>query len=236
VFVEKPLALTVDEVMEIENAISAVNPAPFLMMGFNRRFSPAVLQIREFIAPVHAPLSVMIRFSSGFIPPEHWIHDETVGGGRLIGEACHAIDLATFLTGSPPVRVYAESVGGRSASEITDDQCFITLRHANGSISSIGYLSGGDRAFPKERVEIFGGGRVAVIDDFREVTTCVDGKLRRKKYLSQDKGYKAEMEVLAKTLISGTPSPISWEEIRSVSLASILAVRSIREGIAFEVR
>jgi predicted dehydrogenase len=127
-------------------------------------------------------------------------------------------------------------VGGRSASEITDDQCFITLRHANGSISSIGYLSGGDRAFPKERVEIFGGGRVAVIDDFREVTTCVDGKLRRKKYLSQDKGYKAEMEVLAKTLISGTPSPISWEEIRSVSLASILAVRSIREGIAFEVR
>lgn len=235
VFVEKPLALTVEEVFEIEDALLGASPTPILMMGFNRRFSPAASQVKAFFSTNRSPLTLSIRFNAGHIPPDHWIQDETVGGGRLIGEACHAIDLATFLSGSPPVRVYVEAIGGLHAPEITDDQCFMTLRHANGSISSIGYLAGGDKAFPKERVEVFGGGKVAVIEDFREVITCVNGKLKRKRYLAQDKGHKTEMEVLARTLITGGPSPTPWEEVRSVSLASILAVRSIREGVPLEV-
>jgi predicted dehydrogenase/threonine dehydrogenase-like Zn-dependent dehydrogenase len=236
VFVEKPLALTVEELEEIELALMAApEPKPVLMIGFNRRFSAAAVKVREFFDTVRGPLTVSIRFNAGTIPAEHWTQDEIIGGGRIIGEACHAIDLATFLTGSPPVRVFAESVGGPNAPAVTDDQCFITLRHANGSVSSIAYLAGGDKAFPKERVEVLGGGRLAVIDDFREVITSSGGKAKKTRGWQQDKGHREEVAAFARVLGEGGSSPISWEELRAVSLASLLAVRSIREGVALEV-
>ncbi|HEY1343146.1 MAG TPA: bi-domain-containing oxidoreductase [Bryobacteraceae bacterium] len=236
VFVEKPLALTVEELEDIESVLVSVpEPRPMLLVGFNRRFSPAAIQVKQFFAPVNAPLTVSIRFNAGPIPAEHWTQDESIGGGRIIGEACHAIDLATFLTGSPPVRVFAESVGGAEAPAVTDDQCFLTLRHANGSISSIAYLAGGDKAFPKERVEVMGGGRLAVIDDFREVITSSGGKTKKSRAWGQDKGHRAEVTEFARILAEGGISPIPWTELRAVSLASILAVRSIREGMPFEV-
>lgn len=237
VFVEKPLALSADEILEIEQALHERGAeAPLVMVGFNRRFSPAARQARELFAQVKAPLTVSVRFNAGTIPPDHWTQDERTGGGRIIGEACHGIDLATYLVGSPPVRVFAESIGGPNAPEVTDDQCFITLRHANGSVSSIAYLAGGDRAYPKERVEILGGGRLAVIDDFKVLETSVGGKRGKKRGWQQDKGHRAEIEAFAEALTRGGPAPISWNEIRAVSLASILAIRSIREGIPFEIR
>ena len=112
---------------------------------------------------------------------DSWMQSEKVTGGRIIFEACHAMDTVTYLTGSPVVRVYAESIGGPCAPEITDDQCFITTRHANGSISSIAYLSGGDKAVPKERIEVLGGGKMAIIDDFREVLIASNGKIKKQK-------------------------------------------------------
>ncbi|MEJ2369177.1 MAG: alcohol dehydrogenase, partial [Acidobacteriota bacterium] len=121
------------------------------------------------------------------------------------------------------------------APAVTDDQCFITLRHANGSITSIGYLAGGDKAFPKERVEVIGGGRIAVIDDFKNVTTVAGGKTKTYKGGRQDKGHRAELKAFAAALTERDAWPISWKELRAVSLASILAVRSIREGVPFEV-
>ena len=236
VFVEKPLALTSEEVDEIETALAdSPQPKPLLLVGFNRRFSPAAVRVREFFANVAAPITVSVRFNAGSIPHDHWTQDENVGGGRIIGEACHGIDLATFLTGSPPVRVYAESIGGISAPKITDDQCFITLKHANGSVSQIVYLAGGDKAFPKERVEVFGGGRVAIIEDFRKLTFCSDGKLRHHKMRTQDKGHSAEIERFALSITKGETVPIPWNELRSDSMAAILAVRSLREGVPFEV-
>jgi predicted dehydrogenase/threonine dehydrogenase-like Zn-dependent dehydrogenase len=235
VFVEKPLALSVEELAAIEAALREKgDSAPLLMVGFNRRFAPAAGRVRQVFAGASEPLTVAIRFNSGEIPPEHWTQDELLGGGRIIGEACHAIDLATYLVGSPPVRVFAESIGGRGAPAVRDDQCFITLRHASGSVSSVAYLSGGDKAFPKERVEMFGAGRVAVIEDFRETVTCIGGKTQ-KVGRRQDKGHGAELAAWTRSLKAGGASPISWEELRSVSLASILAVRSLREGIPFEV-
>jgi predicted dehydrogenase len=237
VFVEKPLALTIDEIEEIAATLASCSEQrPLLMVGFNRRFSPAAAKVRTFFSNVTAPITVSVRFNSGAIPPEHWTQEEMVGGGRIVGEACHGIDLATFLTNSPPVRVFAESIGGPNAPGITDDQCFITLRHANGSISHIAYLAGGDKAFSKERVEVLGGGRVAIIDDFRDVTLCSNGKLKRHKSRSQDKGHAAEIERFALSLTKGEPAPITWNELRSVSIAAILAVRSIREGVPFEVQ
>ncbi len=235
VFVEKPLALTALEVARIEQALAGSDEPPLLTVGFNRRFSPAARRLKEHFAEVPAPLTLSIRFNAGPIPPDHWTQDEEVGGGRIVGEACHAIDLATFLTGSPPVRVHAESVGGENRPAVTDDQSFILLRHADGSVSSIGYLAGGDPAFPKERVEVFGGGRVGVIEDFREVVTVAGGKTSRSKALGQDKGHRAEIERFAEALIAGAPAPIPWQEIRAVSLASIPAVRSLREGVPFEI-
>jgi predicted dehydrogenase len=189
---------------------------------------------KQFFADVAAPITVSIRFNSGPIPADHWTQNESIGGGRLIGEACHGIDLATHLVGSVPVRVYAESVGGPNAGTIRDDQCFITVRHANGAISSIAYLAGGDKSFPKERIELIGGGKIAVIDDFRHITTCAAGRTKHQKLGHQDKGHSAEIEAFAASLRTGA-APIPWEELRAVSLASLLVVQSLREGTPFDV-
>jgi len=234
VFAEKPLGLSVEEVASVESALTEASDR-VLMVGFNRRFSPAALAVRSFFRDVAQPLTIGVRFNAGAIPPEHWTQSLEEGGGRIIGEACHGIDLACFLAGSPPVRVFAESVGGPSAPRVTDDQCFITLRHANGSVSSVAYLAGGDRACGKERVEVLGGGRMAVIEDFRTVTTASGGRVRTKRRWSQDKGHLAELRAFATAVQSGGPWPISWPELRAVSLAAILAVRSLREGVPFDI-
>jgi predicted dehydrogenase/threonine dehydrogenase-like Zn-dependent dehydrogenase len=236
VFTEKPLCLTVDELTEIEAVLNESGQGdPLLMVGFNRRFAPASLVVKQFFQDHEGPLTISIRFNAGAVAADHWTQDEEIGGGRLIGEACHAIDLATYLAGAPPVRVYAESVGSPHAEAITDDQCFITLRHANGSISSVAYMAGGDKAFPKERVEVMGGGRVAVIEDFREVVTCRGGRTKRTARWSQDKGHAAEVLRFAEALVKGGPAPISWDELRAVTLAALLAVRSLRESVPFDI-
>jgi predicted dehydrogenase/threonine dehydrogenase-like Zn-dependent dehydrogenase len=236
IFVEKPLCLTQEELAQIERALAeAGDRAPLLMVGFNRRFSPAAAEVRRFFADATSPLAVSIRFNAGPLPSDHWLQDDAEGGGRIIGEACHGLDLATFLVGSPPVRVFAESIASPHAATTTDDQCFITLRHANGSISNVAYLAGGDKSFPKERIEIIGDGRVAVIDDFRTLTTCRAGRTSRTRLRGQDKGHRAEIAAFAQLLSEGGPAPIPWEDLRSVTLASILAVRSLREGVPFEV-
>jgi predicted dehydrogenase len=130
------------------------------------------------------------------------------------------------------VRVFAESVG---AGGVSDDQCFITLRHGNGSVSSIGYLAGGDKAFPKERVEVLGGGRVAVIDDSRSVTLVAGGRTKTSRLGGQDKGHRAEVAAFARAVAGGGEWPIPWADLKAVTLATLLAVRSIREGVPFEV-
>ncbi|MBS3822176.1 MAG: bi-domain-containing oxidoreductase, partial [Phycisphaerae bacterium] len=230
VFVEKPLALTIDEVAKVEDSLaSAGEAAPMLMVGFNRRFSPAAQLVRKHFVRVNQPLTVTFRFNAGDIPADTWIQNEREGGGRIIGEACHAIDLATYLVGSVPVRVYADCIGGPDAPDITDDQAFITLHHANGSVSSVGYLAGGDRGMPKERVEVLGGGRMAVIDDFRAVQLASDGQVKTHK--ATGKGHAEEVAAFADAIRTGGRAPIAWEELKAVSLASILAVRSMREGV-----
>jgi predicted dehydrogenase/threonine dehydrogenase-like Zn-dependent dehydrogenase len=237
-FVEKPLCLTLEELNEIVSVYSSLitqNSSLILMVGFNRRFAPAAKIVKDFFSTVNQPITVSIRFNAGAILIDDWTQDEEIGGGRIIGEACHGIDLATFFAGSPPVRVFAESVGGLNAPTVKDDQCFITLRHENGSISSVAYLAGGDKAFPKERIEVIGGGRIAVIDDFREVTLCSEGRIKKTRISGQDKGHREEVEAFAKSLSTGQASPILWEDLKRVTLASILAVRSLREGIPFDI-
>jgi len=242
VFVEKPLCLTLDELLRIEEALHDQQQDPrILMVGYNRRFSPAARAVRDVFRAKgrcekdSPPLTVSIRFNGGIIPADHWTQDECIGGGRIVGEACHAIDLATYLTRSVPVRVFAESIGGPNAPQVTDDQCFITLRHANGSVSSIGYLSGGDKAYGKERVEVVGDGKVAVIDDFRRAEACVAGRRKKLWRGRLDKGHQAELRVLAEAITGSEGAPIPWDELRAATVASILAVRSLREGVPLEI-
>ncbi len=162
----------------------------------------------------------------------NWTQRPGVGGGRLIGEACHGIDLATFLVGSVPTRVYAAAVANAAG---TDDECFITLHHECGGVSSIAYLAGGDRALAKERVEVIGGGRAAIIDDFRALTTYAEGKTERQRRRGQDKGHAAAFDAFERYLFGEAEAPIPWAELRAVSRATILAVASLRSGAPQDV-
>lgn len=236
VFVEKPLSLTLEDIYRLDQLISSIDErGPILMVGFNRRFSPTAIKVKEFFSLTSFPLTVSIRFNAGSIPANQWAHDPSIGGGRIISESCHGIDLATYLVGSPPTRIFAQSIGGVTAPEITEDQCFITVRHANGSVSSIAYLAGGDKAFPKERVEVMGSGKIAIIEDFKDVITCVSGKIKKYKAREQDKGHQTEINLFSSAVKNGAKSPIPWQEVRSVSVASILAVKSLSEGMPFDV-
>jgi predicted dehydrogenase len=229
VFVEKPLCIREEELEAIAATVEELGErCPILTVGFNRRFAPATAAVRKFLAGA-GPLSVSFRFSPGPIPPEHWTQDEDVGGGRIVGEACHAIDTCTAIVGAPPVRVHAESVAREGGLLTTDDRVLVTLRHADGSISSVSYQAGGDKAFPSERIEVFGGGRTAVIDAWDQVELWSGGKPARSRG-GKDKGHRGELEAFLRACREGGSWPIPWDHLYGVARATLLAVRSLREG------
>jgi predicted dehydrogenase/threonine dehydrogenase-like Zn-dependent dehydrogenase len=232
VFVEKPLCIRAEELERVAACVEELGDhCPLLTVGFNRRFAPATKRVTEFFAGVR-PLSLSYRFSPGYIPGDHWTQDEEVGGGRIVGEACHAIDTCVAIAGSPPVRVYAESVAKSGGIETSDDRVFITLRHTDGSISSISYQTGGDSAFPAERIEVLGGGRTAVIDAWQNVELWRNGKLERSS-AKKDKGHQWEFAAFLSACRTGGPAPIPWDQLYGVTWASLMAVRSLREGSPF---
>ena len=232
VFVEKPLCISLPELDEIESCIRELGDrCPLLTVGFNRRFAPATAVLKDHFRNI-APLSLSYRFSPGHIPSDHWTQDMEVGGGRIVGEACHAIDTCVAIADSPPEKVYAESVAHSGDAETTDDRAVITIRHRNGSVSSISYQCGGDRAFPAERIEVFGGGRTAVIDAWDRIELWTVSRCRRSSG-RKDKGHKAEFEAFIEACRKGGAWPISWEHLHGVTWASLMAMRSRREGIPF---
>jgi predicted dehydrogenase/threonine dehydrogenase-like Zn-dependent dehydrogenase len=232
VFVEKPLCIRAEELERITACIEELGDhCPLLTVGFNRRFAPATKRVKEFFAGVR-PLSLSYRFSPGYIPGDHWTQDEEVGGGRIVGEACHAIDTCVAIAGSPPVKVYAESVAMSGGIETSDDRVFITLRHADGSISSISYQTGGDSTFPAERIEVLGGGRTAVIDAWQEMQLWRNGKLERLS-AKKDKGHQEEFAAFLSACRDGASAPIPWDQLYGVTWASLMAMRSLREGYPF---
>jgi len=230
VFVEKPLCITLDELREIDACVNDLGGScPLLTVGFNRRFAPGLSALKAHFRDVSSPLSISYRFAAGPLPKNHWTQDAEVGGGRIIGEACHAIDVCTVLAGSPPVKVYAESAASESRADTTDDQVFISMRHANGCVSSVSYQSGGDRAFPGERVEVFGGGKVGTIDHWGAIELWSGGRQRTANG-GRDKGHSSEFKAFLDVLQHGGSWPIAWDDIRATTLASFAAVRSLRDG------
>lgn len=232
VFVEKPLALNYDELVKVMRTQQITQQR--LMVGFNRRFAPMVSAMQRFLQGHSRPLVASYRVNAGAIPREHWTQDPAVGGGRIIGEACHFIDLLQFLIGTAPVQVITHGIQGEHG--VVDDEVIITLTFADGSIGNVIYAAGGDKAFGKERIEVIGDGRVAVLDDYRELELVHNGKrTRQKERLRPSKGHRQEWEALVHAARSGSPTPISIEEIALSHLATLAAVDSLRQSAPVQV-
>jgi polar amino acid transport system substrate-binding protein len=233
VFVEKPLALN-DE--QLESVLEAANSSSGkLMVGFNRRFAPLAQRAKEFFARHEAPLSVLYRVNAGRIPKDHWMQNAEEGGGRIIGEGCHFIDFLQFLIGAPPVSVFAEAISAKSSKIVDADSVIISLRFADGSNGSVAYLSEGDKALAKERVEIFGEGRVFVLDDFRRATLYKDGREEQVTLKAQDKGQQAQVREVCASVLGGGPAPISVDELAATTRATFRVLDSLRERRPFEI-
>lgn len=233
VFVEKPLALTdkeLDDVMSV-----AQSSAGSLNVGFNRRFSPLALAAKQFFGERQDPLSINYRINAGRIPREHWIQDSREGGGRIIGEVCHFIDLMQFLTGSVTTRVYAESIASRNHQIVNEDSLFITLRFADGSNGSIAYIAEGDKAMPKERIEIFGQGQSYVIDDFRSTLAYRKGREKKTRLSAQDKGQANEVRALCKMVLEGKSGLISLDDLAATTRATFRILDSLHTSQAMSV-
>lgn len=229
VFCEKPPCLSEEELKGILRSLGEAGPGRLVAVGYNRRFAPMTAALREHMASAREPLTVQIRVNAGAIPGDHWIHDPAVGGGRIVGEVCHFVDLASAITGAIPVDVYARGTpdGGR----YREDNLVLTLGMSDGSVASITYAASGDKALGKERVEVFGGARAAVLDDYRALTLLAGGKATTSRArLAQDKGHRAEWEALVRVLKAGGEPPIPVASWVATSLATFAAVRSLHSG------
>jgi predicted dehydrogenase len=232
VFCEKPLALTpaeLDEIIAFLASRSSGARAPLLTVGFNRRFAPLAQRLKEFLAGRQEPLAAHYRVNAGFLPASHWLHDPAVGGGRLIGEGCHFVDFLAFLVGEPPVSVTAGALpdGGR----YREDNVHLSFTFPDGSLGALSYLANGDKAFPKERVEVFAGGRVAVLEDFRSLELVRNGRRQvARSRLRQDKGHRLIWEAFAAAVTNGGPPPIPYKHLFGVTRATFAAVQALRSG------
>ncbi len=230
VFVEKPLCLKPDDLERIAGLINdGSRITSRLMVGYNRRFSPLAIQLKNCFNG--GPMAMSYRINSGKIPADSWIQDIETGGGRIIGEACHFIDFLTFINGSLPVSVHANAM---KDSLNLNDVVAVSLKYANGSIGSILYLSNGDKSLAKERVEVFANGVTAVLDDFKKLTIYSNGKKKEKKLLNQDKGQKNEVQSFIQSIIKGKEDPIPFNEIYNTSLTSFGVLESIRTGSPYQ--
>ena len=225
VFCEKPLCLNEEELFGIVRAYLAAPKRQLLMVGFNRRFAPIASRMKSFVDEIREPLSLHYRVNAGYIPRDHWVNDPQLGGGRIISEVCHFIDFLSFLAGSAPVEVSTRSLP--NCGQYSDDNVMISVQFTNGSQGTIDYLANGDRAYSKERVEVFGGKSTAVLEDFRFLELVRHGKKEviRSRF-RHDKGHVGEWRAFVNAIRSGGNSPIAVEEIIATTLATFAAVSS----------
>ena len=247
VFCEKPLCLSEDELAEIVRATSARSPneetapahgaprvyarplGPLLMVGFNRRFASMAIKMKGFAAEIHEPLAIHYRVNAGYIPADHWVNDLDRGGGRILGEVCHFVDFVSFLAGACPIEVQAQTVG--NAGQYSMDNVVASLKFANGTLGTISYLANGDKSASKERIEVFGGGSVAIMEDFRRLELVRHGRkqITRARW-AQDKGHKAEMQAFVDAVRGKSPAPIPFEQIVGSTLATLRLQNSCQTG------
>ncbi|MBT3712235.1 MAG: Gfo/Idh/MocA family oxidoreductase, partial [Anaerolineae bacterium] len=228
VFVEKPLAVNSEQLSVISEQLRNTQNA-ILTVGFNRRFAPLAQELSAFYADRVEPLYVHYRINAGYLPLNHWIHDPEQGGGRIIGEGCHFIDFVTFLVGESPISVSTHALPDNG--KYREDNVSMTFTFPDGSIAVVDYLANGDKSVPKERVEVFGGGKVATLNDYRSLEMIHDGKRKMiKNRLGQDKGWKDEMGALIEAVKTGKP-PIPYDQLIGVTKASFSAIESLRSNV-----
>jgi predicted dehydrogenase/threonine dehydrogenase-like Zn-dependent dehydrogenase len=220
-FVEKPLAISNASLQQIEEAYTSVNPAPILMVGFNRRFAPHTQKMRELLGSVREPKVLIMTVNAGAIPSEHWTQNHLIGGGRIIGEACHFIDLLRYLADSPIAGFDASALRSKEGGALGEDKAIITLRFEDGSLGTIIYLANGHKSFPKERLEVFTAGRILQLDNFRTLRGFGWPKFEKMKLWRQDKGQNACAAAFVKAIESGSASPIPFTELLEVSRATV---------------
>ncbi|MDN5621914.1 MAG: bi-domain-containing oxidoreductase [Acinetobacter sp.] len=231
VFVEKPLALTVEEIEKIESVYNQNiqnNQYARVMVGFNRRFSPQVQKMKTLLDTVKEPKSFIMTMNAGAIPADHWTQDNAVGGGRIIGEACHFIDLMRFLAGSKIVSIQARRMGETDAVQLLEDKASITLGFEDGSFGTIFYLANGASSFPKERVEVFTAGRVLQLDNFRKLKAFGWPGFNKMNLWRQDKGQDACAAVFVDSIRDGKEAPIPADEIFEVARVTIQVAEILR--------
>ncbi|MDC3224688.1 bi-domain-containing oxidoreductase [Mariniblastus sp.] len=226
VFVEKPLALTHDELNQVVEKIENA-PKQLLMIGFNRRFSPHTQKIKKWLAGTPGPKAIVITMNAGAIPANHWTQNLEVGGGRINGEACHLIDLARYLADAP---ILSTSVNTMVSGDGSLGDCVaINLSFEDGSIATIHYLANGSKDFPKERFEVFAGGKVAVCDNFR--SSRLVGSKEKFKTRGQDKGHAAELKAFVDAIHNGTTPPIPVSELIEVTRSTLDAASAVHQAV-----
>jgi len=236
VFVEKPLCVSEAELDAVAQAYAGAGR--ILTVGFNRRFSPFARECLSFFEGRRGPLSILYRISAGVLPSGHWVYDAEEGHGRVIGELCHFVDFAQCLTGSLARDVRAwpvrDAAPGGDAIH-AEDNLHVEVGLADGSRADILYLSSGDASVPKERIEVFGGGRTAISEDFRRSWFYADGRRRAQSLFRQDKGHQAELEAFIRAVTSGGEPPISFESLYATTLATFHIRQSLATGMELAV-
>ena len=233
VFVEKPLAVNREQLAQLQEVYAAqmqAGRAPFVMVGFNRRFAPFTEKIRQFFAGRREPMMIHVRVNAGFMPHDNWIHAQ---GGRIVGEFCHFVDWARSVIGFPIQSVSAS--GLPNDTKFATDNVAVTLKFADGSVANLLYLANGDRSIPKEFFEVFCQGAIARLDDFRTLELARNGKIQKFKSL-QDKGHRGELQLTIEAVRDGKPSPISFEELVEVTEATFLVDQAVATGEVVQLR
>lgn len=233
VYCEKPLAIYREELTEIEQLAGDLH-LPLFTVGFNRRFAPLSVQLKTKLRDLSQPMHIYYRINAGLLPPNHWLHDPDSGGGRIIGEGCHFIDYLTFLTGQVPIKITSFSLP--DGGVYNRDNVQLTFTFPDGSLGTVSYLANGDKAFPKERIEVFCDGQVSVLDDFRSLTTTVKGRtISSISRFKQDKGHAASWQAFMEAVQQGNHPTIPYSELLGVSRAAFAAVESLQTGGAVDI-
>ena len=203
------------------------------MVGFNRRFAPVSVAVKNAFKNAGAPMVINIRVNAGFIPKENWIQQKDLGAGRIIGEMCHFIDLMQFFTGAEPVKVYAECIGNSNQRVTAEDNIAIVIKFSDGSVGNLTYIANGDKGLPKELIEVFCESKVGIINDFRNGSLFSNG--RETKLASSGKGHKEEVGIFINTIKSGTDDPISFRSICLTTLTTFKIQDSLYTGLPQEI-
>lgn len=234
VFVEKPLCVNAEELAAIEAAAAASDRV--LTVGYNRRFSPLFEAMAGHFAQRRDPLVMSYRVNAGYVPRDHWVHSAAEGGGRVIGEMCHFVDLMQALSGARVDRVFGERIRGNGVTVVNDDNITATLRMSDGSVGTLTYTASGDRASGRERFEAFADERSAALDNFRKVSLVSGGKRRTRSLLAQDLGYRAELETFLAAAAGRRVNPIPLEDLFNSTATVFALAESLAAGAPGEVR